>query len=195
MQITLNYAYTQDQLKRAYRFNIFPTPRAKFFMLFFSCFIFGVGSLFWFFLMPAEMNLPLFNALKYIVMIGLILWSLTLLTVALNYYYLPVYAFKKCPFHKGNFTVNLITQGLAYKQQIVQQNRINEKDGFVHWGAFNKKAENEEFILLFIGRKQSILPKSSFMSTAELEEFRLFLMEQQHIKTKKFNGTEIWNKP
>lgn len=193
MQITLNYAYTQEQLKRAYRFNVFPTPKAKFFLLFFSCFIFGVASIFWLFWRLAEMSAPILNALKYILIFSCIFWAFMLLAVALNYYYLPVYAFKKSPFHKGNFTVNLIPQGLAYKQKILEQNHKSEKEGFVYWGAFNKKAENDEFILLFIGRKHSILPKASFVNTAELEEFRLFLMKQQHIKTKKFNGTEIWS--
>lgn len=115
-----------------------------------------------------------------------------LLAVALNYYYLPIYTFKQSPFYRGNFTVNLLEEGLAYKQQIFEEKIRSEKDGFVDWGAFTKKTENDEFILLFIGRKHSILPKSSFLSIAELKEFRSFLMEQKHIKTKKFNGTEIW---
>lgn len=194
MQITLNYAYTQDQLKRAYRFNVFPTPRAKFLLLFFSCFIFGIGSLCWFISEPITMNVLLLKALKNIMLAVCLIWVAVLLAVVLNYYYLPVYAFKKSPFHRGNFTVNLLKEGLAYKQQIVDENSRSERDGFIYWGAFNKKAENEEFIVLFIDRKHSILPKASFVSTAELEEFRLFLMGQKHIKTKKFNGTEIWHK-
>ena len=192
MQITLNYAYTQDQLKRAYRFNVFPTPRAKFFFLFFSCLIFGIGTLCWLFLKPTEMNAPVLNVLKYVLIAFWILWGLTLLAVALNYYYFPVYAFKKSPFHRGDFTINLLTEGLAFKQQLVEKDSSSNRDGFVYWGAFTKKAENDEFIMLFQGRKHSILPKASFTNTAELAEFRLFLMGQKHIKTKKFNGTEIW---
>lgn len=83
---------------------------------------------------------------------------------------------------------------MAFKQQLVEKESSSNRDGFVYWGAFTKKAENEEFIMLFQGKKHSILPKASFTSTTELQEFRLFLMEQKHIKTKRFNGAEIWIK-
>ncbi|WP_316769024.1 YcxB family protein [Pedobacter frigiditerrae] len=193
MQITLNYTYTQDQLKMAYRFNVFPTPKAKYFMLLFSCFIFGLGGLFWLLLKPNESNAQVLNILQFILMMSWIFWSLMLMVAAINYYCLPIYAFRKSPFYKGNFTVNLITQGLAYKQQLSEQNSRSERDGFVYWGAFAKKAENDEFIFLFINKKHYILPKASFKNNEELEEFRLFLTKQKHIMTKRFNGTEIWN--
>ena len=191
MQITLNYTYNQDQLKSAYRFNIFPTPRAKFFLLFFSCVIFGVGGVCWLW-KPASINPLLLTALKNLMLAACLIWVSVLLAVALNYFYLPVCAFEKSPFFKGNFTVSLTTEGLAYHQQILEENNKSETDGFVKWTAFTKKAENDEFIVLFMGRKHSTLPKGSFTSAVELEEFRLFLMEQKHIKTKKFNGTEVW---
>lgn len=194
MQIILNYAYTQDQLKRAYRFNVFPTPRAKFFLLFLSCIIFGVGISCLFISEPSTSNILLIKALKNIMLATCLIWLSVLLAVALNYYYLPIYAFKQSPFYRGNFTINLFTEGLAFKQQLVEKESSSNRDGFVYWGAFTKKAENEEFIMLFQGRKHSILPKSSFLSIAELEEFRSFLMEQKYIKTKKFNGAEIWIK-
>lgn len=193
MQITLNYAYTQDQLKRAYRFNVFPTPRAKYFMLFFSVIIFGIGILTWFIWQPNTINALLVNALKNIILALCLIWISVLLAVAINYYYLPVYAFQKSQFYKGDFTVNLLTEGLAYKQKIVDKEGRSDRDGFVYWGAFTKKAENDEFIILYIGRKHSIIPKASFPKIADLQEFKLFLLEQKHIKTKKFNGTEIWD--
>lgn len=194
MHITLNYAYTQEQLKRAFRFNVFPTPRAKYFMLFFSCFIFGVGALVWLIKEPSSFNPLILKALKNIMLATSLLWLLVLMAVALNYFYLPVYAFKKSPYYQGNFTVNLIPGGLAYKQQIVQQENNAETDGFVSWKTFTKKAENEEFIVLYIGRKHSIIPKKAFVNNADLQVFRLFLMEQKNIRSKKFNGVEIWNK-
>ncbi|MDQ8006004.1 MAG: YcxB family protein [Pedobacter sp.] len=192
MLITLNYAYTQEQLKRAYRFNVFPTPRARYFMLFFSCFIFGVGTLVWLIKEPSSFNPLILKALKNIMIAVCLLWLLVLLAVALNYFYLPVYAFKKSPYYQGNFTVNLIPEGLAYKQQIVEQDNHSATDGFVSWKTFTKKAENEEFIILFIGRKHSIIPKKAFDNEADLQDFRLFLMAQKHIMNKKFNGKEIW---
>ena len=194
MHITLNYAYTQEQLKRALRFNVFPTPRAKYFMLFFSCFIFGVGALVWLIKEPSSFNPLILKALKNIMLATSLLWLLVLMAVALNYFCLPVYAFKKSPYYQGNFTVNLIPGGLAYKQQIVQQENNAETDGFVSWKTFTKKAENEEFIVLYIGRKHSIIPKKAFVNNADLQVFRLFLMEQKNIRSKKFNGVEIWNK-
>ena len=121
-----------------------------------------------------------------------LIWLAALVVVGFSYYYFPVYAFKKSPFHRGNFTVNLLKEGLAFKQQLVEKNTSSNRDVFVYWGAFTKKAENDEFIMLFMGRKHPILPKASFKNTAELAEFRLFLMGQNHIKTKKFNGTEVW---
>lgn len=193
MHITLNYAYTQEQLKRAYRFNVFPTPRAKFLLLFFSCFNFGVGALVWFINEPSSFHPLLLNALKNIMLATSLLWLLVLMAVALNYYYLPVYAFKKSPYYQGDFLVNLIPEGLAYQQHVVQKENKAITDGFVSWKTFTKKAENEEFIVLFINRKHSILPKAAFASTTDLQEFRLFLMKQKHITTKKFNGTLIWN--
>lgn len=191
MQITLNYTYNQDQLKSAYRFNVLPTPKAKFLLLFFSCVIFGVGVLFWLW-EPIKINELLLTASKNIVLTACLIWFSVLLAIALNYYYLPIYAFKKSPHYKGNFTVNLLPEGLAYKQLVIEQNNRHEADGFVSWKAFTKKAENEEFIILFIGLKHSIIPKASFTNQAELEEFRAFLATQTHIKSKKFNGKEIW---
>lgn len=194
MHITLNYAYTQEQLKRAFRFNVFPTSKAKFYMLFFSCFILGAGIFVGLFLTPSAMH-PLFQTvLKNIILAACLLWLLVLLAAALNYYYLPIYAFKKSPYYQGNFTVNLIPGGLAYKQQIVQQENNAETDDFVSWKTFTKKAENEEFIVLYIGRKHSIIPKKAFVNNADLQVFRLFLMEQKNIRSKKFNGVEILNK-
>ncbi|WP_316807910.1 YcxB family protein [Pedobacter agri] len=192
MQITLNYTYNQDQLKRAYRFNVFPTPKAKFFLFFFSCVIFGVGGVYWLW-KPASISPLLLTALKNMMLAACLIWVSVLLAVALNYFYLPVYAFEKSPFFKGDFTVSLTTEGLAYHQRILEENNKRETDGFVKWTAFTKKAENDEFIVLYIGRKHSIIPKTSFQTTAELENFRWFLMEQKRIKTKKFNGKEIWN--
>jgi len=191
MQITLNYTYNQDQLKRAYRFNVFPTPKAKFFLFFFSCVIFGVGGVCWLW-KPASINPLLLTALKNMMLAACLIWVSVLLAVALNYFYLPVYAFIKSSFFKGDFTVSLTTEGLAYHQRILEENNKRETDGFVSWKAFTKKAENEEFIILFIGLKHSIVPKASFTNQAELEEFRAFLATQTHIKSKKFNGKEIW---
>lgn len=193
MHITLNYNYTQEQLKRVYRFNVFPTTTAKIFMLFFSACIFGVGILFWLTNEPRSFHPLLFKALKNIMLATSLLWLLALIVVALNYYYLPIYAFKKSPFYQGDFTVNLISEGLAYKQQVVQQENKAETDGFVSWKTFTKKAENHEFIVLYIGKKHSIIPKKAFANDRDLQEFRLFLMAQKHILTKKFNGKEIWN--
>lgn len=122
-----------------------------------------------------------------------LLWLLVLMAVALNLYYLPVYAFEKSPYYQGNFTVNLIRDGLTYKQQVVQQENKAETESFVSWRTFTKKAENAEFIVLYIGRKHSIIPKKAFANEADLQEFRLFLTTQEHIKSKKFNVTEIWN--
>lgn len=194
MHITLNYAYTQDQLKRAYRFNVFPTYRAKFSMLFFTCFIFAVGILCSLISEPTTMNALLLKALKNIILAVCLIWVAVLLAVALNYYYLPIYAFEKSPFHRGQFKITLTTEGLAYKQQIVEENNSSEREGLVKWQAFTKKAENEEFIVLFINRSHSIIPKNSFTNSEELNQFKSFLIQQKNIKTKKFNGTEIWIK-
>lgn len=115
------------------------------------------------------------------------------MAVALNLYYLPVYAFKKSPYYQGNFTLNLIADGLAYKQQVVQQEDKHETDGFVSWKTFTQKAENNEFIVLYIGRKRNFIPKNAFANDTELQEFRTFLTEQKHIKSRRFDGKEIWN--
>ncbi|RZL42004.1 MAG: YcxB family protein [Pedobacter sp.] len=193
MLITLNYAYNQEQLKRAFRFNLFPTPRAKFFMLFTSCFIFGVGALVWCLPPPKSANPLILEVMKYVMLATCLVWLLAVLVVLLDYFYSPIYAFKKSPFYQGNFTVNLIPEGLAYKQQVVEQENKHETDGFVSWKTFTKKAENGEFIVLYIGRKRSFIPKNAFANETDLQEFRLFLMEQKHILSKKFNRTEIWN--
>lgn len=194
MLITLNYAYNQEQLKRAFRFNVFPTPRAKFFMLFFSCIIFGVGALVWCLPPPKSANPLILEVLKYIMSATCLFWLLVLMAVFLDYYYYPVYAFKKSPYYQGNFTINLIPEGLAYKQQVAQQDDKHEADGFVNWKTFTKKAENNEFIVLYVGSKRSFIPKQAFANDTDLQEFRLFLMAQQNIKSKKFNGKEIWKK-
>lgn len=193
MHIVLNYAYTQEQLKRAFRFNVFPTPRAKFFLLFFSCLIFCVGALVWHLPQPKSANPIILEVLKYIMLAIFLFWLFLLLAVLLDYFYYPVYAFKKSPYYQGNFTLNLIADGLAYKQQVVQQEDKHETDGFVSWKTFTQKAENNEFIVLYIGRKRNFIPKNAFANDTELQEFRTFLTEQKHIKSRRFDGKEIWD--
>jgi len=192
MNINLNYTYTQKQLKNAHRFMIFPTLMAKPFFWLVTLSVFSVTAFVWFIAEPAKMSAMLHNSCKIILMICSVVWFLMFCVVALNYYFTPVYLFKKSPFHRGNFLVKLTDENMICKQEILEENTKSENEGIVNWNNFDKKSENSEFIILFRKRKNCILPKESFRTKAELEEFRLFLSLQRHIKPKKFNGKKLW---
>ena len=192
MNINLNYTYTQEQLKNAYRFMIFPTKKAKPFLWLVTVFVFSVTAFFWFVAEPTKMTAMVLNIIKTVLMICCVVWLLMLCVIALNYYGTPVFLFKKSPFYQGNFMVSLTDESMTYKQEIVEENSKTEKDGTINWKYFDKKSENEESIILYRKKKIFLLPKKSFPAKAELEEFRLFLSSQSHIKPKKFNGKELW---
>ncbi len=54
------------------------------------------------------------------------------------------------------------------------------------------KAENDTFIILYQNKKLYTLPKASFKTDVELQEFRGFLTEQIDIKPKKIYRIALW---
>lgn len=191
MHINLNYTYIQEQLKKAHRFDIFPTKKSKLFFGFITFFVFSVTAFFLLF-EPAKLPNNLLIVFKIILMICSIFWLLMVIIVTLNYFLTPIFLFKKSPYHRGNFIVTLTDESMICKQEIMGENTKTENEGIVHWKDFDKKSENDEFIFLYPKRKNCILPKESFQTKSELEEFRNFLTSQTHIKSKKFNGKELW---
>lgn len=196
MNITLYFKYTKKQLAEAIRFNILPVPWAKYLLAFASILIFSATILYW--AKPISIN-PAFDAniafVKLFLLILSIIWGLTLSFVMLIYCFIPAYIFKRDPGVQGNFKLILDNDCLFYEQETtLSTNEKSLKTASIPWHSFIKKAENDEFIILFQDRvKRYILPKSAFQNKSELEEFRIFLNNQSNIKIKTFNRIKLWN--
>lgn len=188
--IKLSIRYTEEQIKRAYRFHIFPTKHSKRKLLLFSIFIFGItlglnlGN--WFYAeRPVEAKeLQFLKGASVFLLVLAVLWLLVLLIIALSYFFIPGRVYKSQNAFKGVFNCTISDKNWFYIHEYNNGTADVKEDGELDWDIFTQKAENEEFIFLYKNKLRYIFPKAAFNSEADIIVFRQLLDKKSNMKVK-----------
>ncbi|TDG35590.1 hypothetical protein EZJ43_13290 [Pedobacter changchengzhani] len=190
---TIEFEYTEALVKSLYRFTFLPKIKFNFFLKFVPLFFVVVSLML---ILGSGISDPFvvktFAFIKFMAIILAVVWGFWLCVILIAIFWLPKVAVKTTESFQGRFKLILTDDDLHVTQLVTQKNFEKNADVRVKWPAFTMKAENDKLIILYQNRKLYPIPKSSFKTMIELEEFRGFLSAQNHIKPKNIYRTVLW---